>query len=198
MWLVTASPQELASLIARRLGLTGNTYVIYMSDNGAGGGRKVLNGGKGGIWEGGIRVPIIIRAPGVTKPGSTCDTPVTSPDFYPTLLDLAGLPLQPQQHLDGMSLVPLLKGDPLARGPLFWHYPHYGNQGGAPGGVVRDGDWKLIEWYEGGVELYNLANYLEEEHNLAAQNPAKLKELQAKLAAWRKDVGAIPPAPNPH
>lgn len=97
-----------------------------------------------------------------------------------------------------MSLVPLLKGDSLARGPLFWHYPHYGNQGGAPGGVVRDGEWKLIEWYEdGALELYNLANDLEEKHNLAAANPAKLKELQAKLAAWRKDVGAIMPTPNP-
>ena len=91
----------------------------------------------------------------------------------------------------------LAQGDSHVRGPLFRHYPHDGNQGGAPGGVVRDGDWKLIEWYEGGVELYNLAHDVEEKHNLTAGNSAKLEELQAKLAVWRKEVGAILPVPNP-
>ena len=135
-----------------RNGLAERTVVVFMSDNGGlstAEGHPTCNlplrGGKGWLYEGGIREPMIIRAPGVTKAGSTCDTPVTSTDFYPTLLELAGLPLRPQQQVDGMSLVPLLKGDSLARGPLFWHYPHYGNQGGAPGGVVRDGDWKLID-----------------------------------------------------
>jgi arylsulfatase A-like enzyme len=157
-----------------------------------------LRGGKGWLYEGGIREPMILRAPGVTKPASTCDTPVTSTDFYPTLLELAGLPLRPQQHVDGMSLVPLLKGDSLARGPLFWHYPHYGNQGGAPGGVVRDSDWKLIEWYEDRApELFNLRDDLEEKHNVAAAHPAKVKELQARLAEWRKEVGAVMPTRNP-
>jgi arylsulfatase A-like enzyme len=199
----TAIGRVLAAL--ERNGLAGRTVVVFMSDNGglatAEGhptSNLPLRAGKGWLYEGGIREPWIIRAPGVAQPGSTCDTPVTSPDFYPTLLELAGLPLRPRQHVDGMSLVPLLKGDPLARGPLFWHYPHYGNQGGAPGGVVRDGDWKLIEWYEGGVELYNLANDLGEKHDLAAENPEKVKELQPKLAAWRKDVGALMPTPNPN
>lgn len=186
--------------------LTERTIVVFMSDNGglstAEGhptSNLPLRAGKGWLYEGGIREPWIIRAPGVTKPGSTCDTPVTSTDFYPTLLELVGLPLLPQQHVDGVSLVPLLKGDPLARGPLFWHYPRYGNQGGAPGAAVRDGDWKLIEWYEDrDPELFNLRNDLEESHNVTAANPAKVKELQAKLAAWRADVGAVLPTPNPN
>jgi arylsulfatase A-like enzyme len=185
--------------------LADRTVVVFMSDNGglstAEGhptSNLPLRAGKGWLYEGGIREPMIIRAPGITKPGSVCETPITSTDFYPTLLELAGLPLRPQQHVDGMSLVPLLKGKSLARGPLYWHYPHYSNQGGAPGGVVRDGDWKLIEWYEGGVELYNLASDVAEEHDLAGEQPRKVQELQAQLAAWRKQAGAIMPAPNPH
>jgi arylsulfatase A-like enzyme len=188
-----------------RAGLADRTIVVFMSDNGGlstSEGHPTSNlplrAGKGWLYEGGIREPMIIRAPGVTKPGSICETPVTSTDFFPTLLELAGLPLRPEQHVDGMSLVPLLKGDSLVRGPIFWHYPHYGNQGGAPGGAVRDGDWKLIEWYEDSTpELFNLRDDLEEKHNVAAANPAKVKELQAKLGAWRKQVGAVMPAPNP-
>ncbi|MGN6554374.1 MAG: sulfatase [Verrucomicrobiota bacterium] len=199
----TAIGRVLAAL--DRNHLTDRTIVVFMSDNGglatAEGhptSNLPLRGGKGWLYEGGIREPMLIRAPGVIKPGSTCDLPVTSTDFYPTLLELAGLPLRPQQHVDGLSLVPLLQGGTLARGPLFWHYPHYGNQGGAPGGAVRDGDWKLIEWYEGGVELYNLADDVGEKHNLAADHPEKVKDLQAKLAAWRKEVGALMPTPNPN
>ena len=187
-----------------RSGLAESTIIVFMSDNGglstAEGhptSNLPLRAGKGWLYEGGIREPMIIRAPGVTRPGSTCDVPVISTDFYPTLLELAGLPLQPKQHLDGVSLVPLLKGGQQARGPIFWHYPHYGNQGGAPGGAVRDGDWKWIEWYEGGMELFNLRDDPGEKRNLAKENPAKAKALQAKLAAWRKDVGALMPAPNP-
>jgi arylsulfatase A-like enzyme len=198
----TAIGRVLAAL--DRNALTDRTIVVFMSDNGGlstSEGHPTSNlpfrAGKGWLYEGGIREPMIIRAPGVTQPGSTCDTPVTSTDFYPTLLELAGLPLRPQQHVDGMSLVPLLKGDSLVRGPLFWHYPHYGNQGGAPGGVVRDGDWKLIEWYEGGTELFNLLDDPGEKRNLVEEKPAKAKELQSRLGAWRKQVGAILPAPNP-
>ncbi len=118
------------------LGLADNTIVIFMSDNGglatsegSPTSNVPLRGGKGWLYEGGIREPMIIRAPGTTTGGSTCDTPVISMDFYPTILELAGLPLRPRQHVDGRSLVPLLRGRPLDRGPLFWHYPHYGNQG---------------------------------------------------------------------
>jgi arylsulfatase A-like enzyme len=141
---------------------------------------------------------MIMAAPHVTKPGSTSDTPVTSTDFYPTILELAGLPQNPGQHRDGMSLVPLLKAQPLDRGALFWHYPHYGNQGGAPSGAVRDGDWKLIEWYEDGrLELFNLREDIGEKNNLAESNPEKTEFLHESLVAWRKSVGAIMPTPNP-
>ena len=121
-----------------------------------------------------------------------------STDFYPTLLELAGLELKPKQHLDGVSFLPLLKGESVARrNPLFWHYPHYSNQGGSPHGAIRDGDWKLIEWYEdGSLELYNLAKDVSEQTNLAAQQPSKANDLHEKLIAWRKEVGALMPTPN--
>jgi arylsulfatase A-like enzyme len=188
-----------------RSGLTANTIVVFTSDNGglatAEGhptSNLPLRAGKGWLYEGGIREPWIIRAPGVTQPGSICDTPVVSTDFYPTLLELAGLPLMPQQHLDGVSLQPLLKGGALPRGPLYWHFPHYGNQGGAPGGAVRDGDWKLIEWYEDGrCELYNLRDDIGEKADRATENPDRVNELRGKLAAWRKSVQAVMPTPNP-
>ncbi|MBI5386450.1 MAG: sulfatase [Verrucomicrobia bacterium] len=205
--MVEAMDQAVGKVLAAldRAGLAERTVVVFMSDNGGlstSEGHPTSNlplrAGKGWLYEGGIREPWIVRAPGVTKPGSVCDTPVTSTDFFPTLLELAGLPLQPERHRDGVSLVPLLRGGRLARGPLFWHYPHYGNQGGAPSGAVRDGDWKLIEWYEdGSLELFNLRDDLSETRNLAAAQPDKVKELHAKLAAWRQDVKAVMPTPNP-
>src|SRR5262249_26399384 len=178
-------------------GLAGRTIVVFMSDNGGlstAEGHPTSNlpfrGGKGWPYEGGIREPWIICAPGVTKAGAICETPVISTDFYPTLLELSGLPLAPEQHRDGISLVPGLKGGKLERNaPLFWHYPHYGNQGGAPFGAIRDGDWKLIEWYEDGrIELYDLRDDPGELKNLAARELAKANELKAKLSAWRKSV----------
>jgi arylsulfatase A-like enzyme len=154
-----------------------------------------LRAGKGWPYEGGVREPMIVCAPGIAKPGSTCDAPVISTDYYPTLLQLAGLPMKPEQHLDGTSFLPVLKGEPSQRTqPLFWHYPHYHGSGSMPNGAIRDGDWKLIEWFEdGSLELYNLAQDLSEQHNLAAQQPAKVEELHAKLVGWRKQVGALMP-----
>ncbi|MEO6245908.1 MAG: sulfatase, partial [Opitutaceae bacterium] len=187
-------------------GLTQKTIIVFMSDNGglstAEGwptSNLPLRGGKGWPYEGGVREPLIVCAPGVTAPGSTCDAPVISTDFYPTLLQLAGLAEQPQQHLDGVSFLPLLKGEKMSRGqPLFWHYPHYANQGGPPNGVIRDGDWKLIEWYEdGALELYNVPADIGEKTNLAAREPERTKALHAKLVAWRQSVGALMPTPNP-
>jgi len=186
-------------------GLADHTVIIFMSDNGGlstaeghSTSNLPLRGGKGWPYEGGVREPFIIDVPGMTKPGSTCDVPVTSTDFYPTILQLAGLPLNPMQHCDGTSLLPLLEGQSLDRGPLYWHYPHYSNQGGAPAGSIRDGDWKLIEWYEDGrLELFNLRDDIGEKNNLAAANPEKTKELHEKLIAWRKDVHAVMPKPNP-
>lgn len=189
-----------------RNGLTDKTIVIFNSDNGglatAEGSptsNLPLRGGKGWLYEGGVRVPLIIRAPGITKAGVVCESPVVSTDYYPTLLQLLGLPAQPKQHLDGVSFVPLLKGESENRGPIFWHYPHYGNQGGAPGSAVRDGDWKLIEWFESEKsELFNLREDPSEAHNVAAANPDKVKALHERLVAWRKEVKAIMPTPNPN
>lgn len=200
----TAIGRVLAAL--ESTGVADRTIVVFTSDNGGlstSEGHPTSNfplrAGKGWPYEGGVRTPWIIRAPGVTKAGSVCDTPVISTDFYPTLLALCRLPLDPNQHRDGVSLVPLLKGEPLDRGPLFWHYPHYGNQGGAPCGAVRDGDWKLIEWYEDGAqELYHLSDDPSETHDLARDEPARVAKLRAELDAWRQRVGAVMPTPNPN
>jgi arylsulfatase A-like enzyme len=137
---------------------------------------------------------LIIRAPGVTRPGTMCHTPVITTDFYPTLLELTGLAATPEQHLDGFSLVPLLNGGEIPGRALFWHYPHYGNQGGAPCGFVRDGNWKLIEWYEDGHrELYNLRDDPGEVHDVAAANPDRVRNLTAQLGTWRAEVKAVMP-----
>ena len=127
-----------------RLGLAEETVVIFTSDNGGVSSGDAystsnlpLRGGKGRQWEGGIREPYYIVAPGIARPGTLCNTPVTGADFYPTILELAGLPARPKQHEDGVSLVPLLKGGSISTRPLFWHYPHYGNQGGEPSSIIR-------------------------------------------------------------
>jgi len=186
------------------LGLAENTVVIFMSDNGGlstSEGHPTSNlplrAGKGWLYEGGIREPMIVRAPGTA--GTLCHVPVTSTDFYPTMLDLAGLPLMPEQHRDGVSLVPLLKGGTdLKRDALYWHYPHYGNQGGTPGAAIREGDWKFIEYFDDKPqELFNLAEDLGEQANLADTHPDIRDRLRDKLAAWQREVGARFPTPNP-
>ena len=188
------------------LQLDKNTIVIFMSDNGGlstSEGHPTSNlplrGGKGWLYEGGIREPMFVFWPGVTPENSSCDLPVVSTDFYPTMLEMAGIPQLPQQHLDGKSIVPLLKNEAMERGAIFWHYPHYGNQGGSPGSAIREGDWKLVEWFEDGgkLELYNLKNDIGEKENLKDNNPEKLEELYAKLKSWRETVGARYPSPNP-
>ena len=187
------------------LGLATNTIVIFTSDNGGLSTSEgwptsnlPLRGGKGWLYEGGVREPFLVCWPGVVKPGTISERLVSSPDLFPTLLAACGLPSAPSAA-DGVSFLATLRGEAQpARDPVFWHYPHYGNQGGFPGGAVRDGDWKLIERYEDGrLELYNLSADLSETTNLAARLPDKAKELHAKLAAWRKDVGALMPTANP-
>lgn len=125
--------------------------------------------------------------------------PVTSTDFYPTLLEMAGLELDPDQHRDGVSLLPLLRGtDEIERAAIYWHYPHYGNQGGTPGSSVRAGDLKLIEFFESGThELYNLRDDISERQNLARDLPQVTAEMAGELACWREQVQARLPAPNP-
>ncbi len=186
------------------LKLTDRTIVVFTSDNG---GLSTAEGhptsnlpfraGKGWLYEGGTRVPMIIAAPGRVHPGVS-DTPVTSPDLFPTLLELAGLPLQPRAHVDGRSILPILRGGALPERPVFWHYPHYGNQGGSPGSAMRKGEWKLIQWFEGDrIELFNLKSDPGEKTNLASGEPSRVREMQRELGAWRKEVGARMPAPNP-
>lgn len=188
-----------------KLGLTDNTVVIFTSDNGGVSSGDAFSssmlpyrGGKGRQWEGGIREPYYIRAPGITKPGSTCDVPATGTDFFPTILELAGLPLMPEQHADGVSLLPLLKGDQIKDRDLFWHYPHYGNQGGEPSSIIRSGPWKLIHyWEDGRDELYHVINDIGEKEDLAKKHPAKRAALRRKLNTWLDNMKANMPDLNP-
>jgi arylsulfatase A len=157
-----------------------------------------LRAGKGYLYEGGIRVPLIVRWPGAVRPG-VCDTPVLSTDLYPTVLEVAGLGPGAGRASDGSSLLPLLTGKgEVRREALFWHYPHYSNQGGTPGGAVRLGRHKLIESYEDGrVELYDLADDVGEKHDLAPADPTTARRLRGLLHDWRRSVGARMPTPNP-
>jgi len=189
-----------------RLGLEKDTVVIFTSDNGGlatAEGSPTCNAplcdGKGWMYEGGVREPLIIKWPTVTRPDSICTVPVTSPDFYPTLLDVAGLGRMPEQHTDGVSIAGLLKGETeLDRDGIFWHYPHYGNQGGTPGCSVRCGDYKLIEFFEDShVELYDLAEDIGEEHDLSAREIELTGRMRKMLHEWLKKVDAKIPQPNP-
>ncbi len=183
--------------------------LFFMSDNGGLSAREFedrpttsnapFREGKGHVYEGGIRAPLVVRWPGVVKAGSVSDVPVSSVDFYPTLLEIAGAPDEPGHRSDGESLAGLLRGAGAPRrDALYWHYPHYSNQGGDPAGAVRQGDWKLIEFYEDSrVELYNLRSDPGERKNLAAKMPARAAQLRQLLHAWRREVGARMPTPNP-
>lgn len=188
------------------MGLAQDTLIVFTSDNGglatAEGSptcNAPLNEGKGWMYEGGTREPLLVRWPGQVEAGSTCTQPVTSPDFYPTLLEAAGLPLVPEQHVDGTSFLPALRGDvSFQRDPIFWHYPHYGNQGGTPGSSVRQGDYKLIEFFEDGrLELYNLRTDIGETRNLATELPAVVEGLHAQLRQWRESIEAKIPQRAP-
>ncbi len=189
------------------LDLKNNTAIIFTSDNGglstAEGhptSNLPLRGGKGWIYEGGIREPTVIRWPGVTPPGTRCAIPAVSTDFYPTILEMTGLPLKAEQHVDGVSIVAALR-NPFAkfdRGPIFFHYPHYANQGGFPASAVRVGNLKLIQDLEDGAyELYDLDDDLSEHNNLEQLSADKVKEMGDMLNAWRKEVDAKPLLPNP-
>ena len=204
------SVDEGVGRILRRLeelNLATNTVIVFTSDNGGlctsegphtpATDNGPLREGKGYLYEGGLRVPLLIHWPGVTRAASTCATPVSSIDFFATLTELAGLTTE--LRTDGTSLVPLLKGDPApVREALFWHYPHYSNQGGRPGGAIRVGDFKLIEFFENDRrELFNLNQDPGEIRNLAAAQPERVRELTERLQAWRAEVGALPMTANP-
>lgn len=194
-----------------RQGVADNTVVIFTSDNGGHGtvtSNAPLRGSKGMLYEGGIRVPLAVRWPGRVAAGSRSDEPVISSDLFPTLLEVAGAPRPAGHPVDGVSLVPLLRGEPgLAREALFWHFPAYlqayGGMSGpwriTPSGAVRSGRWKLIERFEdGGVELYDLLADPSEARDLAAAQPRRAAELRGRLEAWRRSVNApVPDRPNP-
>lgn len=196
------------------LGLDQNTIVISTSDNG--GIRSIsrqdpLRAGKGSYYEGGVRVPLVVRWPGNAAAGSTSQTPVMNLDLYPTFLDILKRP-KPSQPLDGISLRPLLTGKSMAERPLFWHFPIYleaydpQTDDGRdplfrtrPGSAIRLGDWKLHEYFEDrGLELYNLKSDLGEQHNVASENPAVVKKLHTLLQTWRtKQAAFMPTERNP-
>lgn len=202
-----------------QLKLADNTLVIFASDNGGVGGYEregikqangitdnaPLRGGKGMLYEGGVRVPYIFRWPGKIAKGAVCDQPINSEDLYPTLLEIAGAEPPPNYPLDGTSYVKLLTGGgkgKLTREAIYWHFPGYLGAGAGswrttPAGAIRSGDWKLLEFFEDNhVELYNLRNDLGETKNLAEQQPDKAKALHEKLVAWRKELHAPMPTTN--
>ncbi|MCA9191938.1 MAG: sulfatase [Planctomycetales bacterium] len=178
-----------------------DTIIIFTSDNGgvsSGDGYATaclpLRGGKGRQWEGGIRAPFYIALPGKTS-GQSTEAFATGMDFFPTLVELAGG--QVPAGLDGISLVPVLNGQNMPSRPLFWHYPHYGNQGGEPSAIVRDGEWKLIHYFEDGRdELYNLVTDLGEQNNIIDQEPFRARSMSRQLQQWLVDVNAKMPTKN--
>ncbi|MCI0459523.1 MAG: sulfatase [Gemmataceae bacterium] len=211
--MIASIDESVGRIMARldELNLTNDTVVIFSSDNGGVGGYEEiggrgitsnlpLRGGKGMLYEGGVRVAFIVRWPGRTRPGRTSDVPTAHVDLFPTFLEIAGSKQRPKQALDGVSLVPLLR-DPnakLGRDAIFFHFPGYleGYQKWrtAPVGFIRAGDWKLMEFYEDGrLELYNIKEDLGEKTNLAARMPERARALQARLAAWRQELNAAMP-----
>ncbi len=199
------------------LKLSDNTVLIFTSDNGGLGGYEregikkagditdnaPLRSGKGSLYEGGTRDPFIVRWPGVTKPGSTCNVPTIHVDIFPTMLEIGAAP-KPRQVLDGESLVKLFRdpGAKLEREAIFQHFPGYLGAGAdtwrtTPVSLIQVGDWKLMEFLEDGrLELYHLGDDLGETKNLAAENPTKAKELHARLIAWRTEINAPMPKKN--
>ncbi len=193
--------------VIRELGQEQETLIIFTSDNGglatSEGSptcNKPLHEGKGWMYEGGLRVPLIVHWPGVIKEGKTVDQPVTSPDFYPTILEAAELPLIPEQHQDGISFLSLLSGEKAyKRFELYWHFPHYGNQGGTPGSSIRQGDYKLIHFFEDeSLELYNLREDIEERKNLMATETHRAEQMLQLLQKWQVDVEVRLPSPLPN
>ena len=214
--MVGAMDESLGRVLGKleTLGLSDNTLVIFFSDNGGmsaanfGNPKRIvaktqldraystsnlpLRGAKGWLYEGGIRVPMIVKWPGHGKGGTACEEPVISTDFYPSILEMAGLPALPKQAVDGVSFVPALKGEPFDREAIYWHFPHYSNHGmQSPGGAIRLGDYKLLEYFENNtVQLFNLKDDPGEQNDLAQAQPKKVADLRERLLAWRQEVSA--------
>ncbi len=209
----------------KKLGLDENTVVIFFSDNGGMSGANIgnpekkiplnrlnkefstsnlpLRGGKGWLYEGGIREPLIIKWPHQNNNGNISNVPVISTDFFPTILDMLGIPMPKVYQGDGISITPLLQSrnskTPIEKRALYWHFPQYSNHGAqSPGGAIRYGDYKLLEYFENyKVQLFNIKTDPGEHHDISATEPSKVKELTNMLHAWRKKVNANMPTPNP-
>jgi len=205
--MVTGVDDSVGRIVAKlaELGLTERTLIVFTSDNGGllrSTDNVPLRAGKGSAYEGGVRVPAIVKWPAKIAPGGVCDQPIITPDYYPTLLAATGIAgtAGHNAQVDGVSLMPLF-ADPkatLPRASLYWHYPHYHPGGATPYAAVRHGDWKLIEFYEDShVELYNLKDDIGESRDQAKTNPDKAAELQQELHAWQSRVKAQMPRANP-
>ena len=203
------------------LGIEDNTIIFFYSDNGGMAAANVhnpkriiptdklnkafatsnlpLRGAKGWLYEGGIRVPLIVSWPGKGKQGTECAVPVTSVDIYPTIMTMVGAADQISKDKEGADISPLVMGKSMDKGPIYWHFPHYSNHGmQSPGGAIRDGDYKLLEYFENGtVQLFNLKNDIGEQNDLSKSEVAKTEELKNKLHQWRKEIGAQMLKPNP-
>jgi len=214
--MVETVDESLGRVVAKlkKLRLSDNTIIVFFSDNGGMSGANFgkpnrvvsdtqldkafassnlpLRGAKGWLYEGGIRVPMIVKWPDHGEKGTVCEVPVISTDIYPSLLEMAGLPAVPKQHRDGVSFVPALQGEAFQRNAIYWHFPHYSNHGmQSPGGAIRLGDYKLLEYFENStVQLFNLKDDPGEQNDLAKTEPKKARELLRMLHSWRKDVSA--------
>ncbi len=216
--MVGAMDESLARIRAKleELNIADNTIIIFTSDNGGmsatnrfqinnnrvqmdhrfSSSMLPLRGGKGWLYEGGLRVPLIVYWPGHNKAGMVTDVPVTGTDFYPTLLEMLDLPLMPQQHKDGISFAPLLKGKPFnGHDAIYWHFPHYSNHGNqSPGGAIRVGHYKLLDYFENGtVQLFDLENDLGEQRDISRENPEITQKLLKMLQDWRQQTDAKMP-----
>lgn len=204
--MISSMDENVGKVIAelKRLGLYENTIIIFTSDNGGLSTAESsptsnfpLKAGKGHLYEGGIREPLIAKWTNHFPAGKNSENLVSSVDYFPTILDLLNLPLPEDLQIDGVTVKPSCLGNKQDRGPIFWHYPHYPNQGGRPAGAIREGDYKLIEFFDnGGIELFNLKNDIGETHNLASSDIKIAATLLKKLHDWRTSVNAKMPTKN--
>ncbi|NNE00040.1 MAG: sulfatase-like hydrolase/transferase, partial [Pirellulaceae bacterium] len=205
----------------KELGIEENTIVIFFSDNGGmaamnvGNPKRIvanenvdkaystsclpLRGAKGWLYEGGIRVPLIIKWPGKGQVGTTCSTPVSSIDFFPTIMNMIGKGDEVSTDVDGVNIAPLVQGETIDDRAIYWHFPHYSNHGmHSPGGAIRTGKYKLLEYFENGtVQLFDLENDIGEQNDLSAIQAERTQELKNKLHRWRRTVNAQMMKPNP-
>lgn len=206
--MIAATDRSVGKVLAAldELSLADDTVVIFFSDNGGlstshGVGptsNLPLRAGKGWLYEGGVRVPMVIRAPDNAATGAVVSTPVVSMDIFPTILELAKLQQRPDLHVDGVSLVPLLQGDSILERTLYWHYPHYHGSQWMPGASIREGDWKLVEHYHwDNAELFNLADDPGEQNDLSRSMPEVTQRLLGSLHTWQESIQAKLPLPNP-